>query len=385
MKRVMILFMVLTMVLFSTNYAFSQEIGLATFQETAQVIVDKSISQNVSASITLQSTSIQEIKIPAELEKKIRENDKILAVIITNEEQCVLGVSNESCIMINVERPESYKDVIAIQENTKNISEEFIDDINKTFDTNAKFHSVFIHGSDETNRALETSGIVSGKGIVSATYTMPMEDTDSMYEKISSMLIPKVIRDSGGFYDVARDLSTHDNAKMTFSIIPIENKSLLQLKLSLDYPETASEINVVNPLEYLKTKELKRSKYFSSGMYPLNSIIQVVILSPEKTSISDVKGNILPTQLVEGEEIPTDVTKPGWVFDPEQGTRVQGKYIFGEAKSVEEKDLIFSLEGSQLEDPKEIKTSFDESITVVVIIVIGAIAAAIFYLKGYKR
>ena len=52
---------------------------------------------------------------------------------------------------------------------------------------------------------------------------------------------------------------------------------------------------------------------------------------------------------------------------------------------VEEKDLIFSLEGYQLEDPKETKTSFDESITVVAIIVIGAIAAAIFCLKGYKR
>ena len=385
MKRITILLMILAIVFSSTNYAFSQEIGLATFQETAQVVVDKSISQNVVASITLQSTNIQEIKIPAELEKKIRENEKIVAIIITNEEQCVLGVSNESCIMINVERPESYKDVIAIQENTKNISEEIIDDINKTFDTNAEFHSVFIHGSDETNRALETSGIVSGKGIVSATYTMPMEDTDSMYEKISSMLIPKVIRDSVGFYDVARNLSTQDNAKMTFSVIPIENKSLLQLKLSLDYPKTATKIDVVSPLEYLKIKELKRSEYFSSGMYPLNSIIQVVILSPEKISISDVKGNILLTQLVEGEEIPTDITKPGWVFDPEQGTRIQGKYIFGESKVVKEKELVFSLKGSQLEEPKEMKTSFDESIIVVAIIVIGAIAAAIFYLKGYKR
>ncbi len=47
----------------STNNAYSQEVSLATFQETAQIIVDKSISQNVTASITLQSTSIQEIKI----------------------------------------------------------------------------------------------------------------------------------------------------------------------------------------------------------------------------------------------------------------------------------------------------------------------------------
>ena len=52
----------------TTDFAHSQEMSHATFQETAQVIYDKSISQNVTASITLQSTSIQEIKIPASLQ-----------------------------------------------------------------------------------------------------------------------------------------------------------------------------------------------------------------------------------------------------------------------------------------------------------------------------
>ena len=42
-----------------------------------------------------------------------------------------------------------------------------------------------------------------------------------MYAKISALLIPKEIRDSGGFYEIANDLSTQENAKMTFSIIPV--------------------------------------------------------------------------------------------------------------------------------------------------------------------
>ena len=72
------LFLLLSiMIISSTGYAYSQEPGLATFQETAQVIIDKTISGNISASITLQSTSIQEIKIPAELEQKIRENNRM--------------------------------------------------------------------------------------------------------------------------------------------------------------------------------------------------------------------------------------------------------------------------------------------------------------------
>ena len=37
----------------------------------------------------------------------------------------------------------------------------------------------------------------------------------------------------------------------------------------------------ISPFEFLKTEESTRSDYFSSGFYPLNSIIQVVILSPE--------------------------------------------------------------------------------------------------------
>jgi hypothetical protein len=356
---------------------------LATFQETAQVIVDKSRSQDVTASITLQTTSIQEIKIPPELEKQIRENDRITSVILTNQDQCVLGVSNESCIMINVQRDPSDKGIIEIQDSTKEVAEQFIDEINLAFDTDANFHSVYVHSDDEINRALETSGVVSGRGTVSAVYTMPMEETSSMYEKISAILIPKVIRDSDGFYATAKDLSVKENAKITFSIIPLESNSLLQLKLSVDYPQEAAEIVEFSPLEFLDTEELKRSEYFSSGFYPLNSIFQIVILSSEPTTISNIEGVMVPTQEIDGEKIPTELTQKGWVFDPEEGERIQGKYIFGKESSINANDLKFTI-GEKISPPPS-KTSFDESIVILIIIIIGGIAAAIFFLKGYKK
>ena len=385
MQKIVILLGLIGVLVFATNYAYSQEMSLATFQETAQVIIDKSISQNVTASIALQSTSIQEIKIPAELEQKIRENDRITAIVLTNQNQCILGVYDESCIIINVARDPADKDFSAIQNSTKKIAESFIDEVNQTFDTNAKFHSIFIQSNDELGRALETSGTISGKGTISAVYTMPMEDTESMYEKISALLLPKVIRESGGFYDIAKNLSKEEKSKMTFSIIPLENKSLLQLKLSVDYPNMASSIKEINPLEFLKTEKLQRSDYFSTGFYPLNSILQVVILSPESTNVSDVRGNIIPTQITDGEKIPKEITKEGWVFDPEQGKKIQGKYIFGERTSINKDELVFSLGGSELIAPKTIGTSFDESIIIVIIITVIAIAAAVFYLKGYKK
>jgi len=240
----------------------------------------------------------------------------------------------------------------------------------------------FVHTDDETNRALGTSGVVSGRGMVSAVYTMPMEDTNSMYEKISAILVAKIIRDGGGFYDVAKDLSFDENSKITFSLIPLDSKSLLQLKLSVGYPNKASTISEINPLEFLKVENLKRSDYFSAGFYPLNSIIQVVVLSPENTNVSDIKGDIVPTQIIDNEKIPTDITKEGWIFDPDEGQRIQGKYIFGEKISVNKEELKFSLGGSQLQVEK---VEFDESIVVVIIITIVAIAAAMFYLKGYKK
>ena len=368
----------------SIDQAYSQEIELATFQESAQVIIDEKISQTNIASITLLSTNIQEIKIPTELENMIRENERVQAIVITNESNCVLGIMDQSCILINIERDPQDEGINAIQNSSKIIGELFIEEINQVFDTNAKFFQVYIHTNAETNNVLDTSGIISGTGTISVVYTMPMEDTDSMYQKLSTMLISSEIRNSEGFYDVAKTLSTDKNAKMSFSIIPTELKSLLQLRVSTTSPienqiESGTEIN---PLEFFNINKITRSNYFSNGNYPLNSLFQIIILSDEENNVSDVKGNIIPTQNIDGIEMPTEFTTEGWVFDPQKGEQIQGKFIFGERDSINEKELQFSLGGDNIkyEEPET-----DESIIVVGIIVIVSIGAAIFYLKGYKK
>ena len=367
----------------SANQIYAQEIGLATFQESAQVIIDNKITQETIASITLQSSNIQEIKIPLEFEQKIRDNKRIQAIVITNEDNCVLGVSDQSCILINIERNPDDEGINAIQDSTKKTGELFIEEINEIFDINAEFFQVYIHTSAEANKALDTSGIISGTGAISAVYTMPMEDTYSMYEKISSMLLSKQIRESGGFYNIARNLSTEENAKMSFTIIPTESKTISQLKVSVTNPIEKSEMDTkINPLEFFKIKDLSRSEYFSTGNYPLNSIFQIIILSNFETNVSNVKGDIIPTQKIDGIEIPTEITKKGWIFDPKEGEQIQGKYIFGDTTTVNENELKFSLGGNNIQS-KEIE--LDESIIVVGIIAIVSIGAAIFYLKGYKK
>ena len=387
MLKIIFVISIIMVIGISTNYAHSQEIGLSTFQESAQVIIDKKISNTSITSITLLSSNLQEIKIPTELEQKIRENERVQAVVITNQNNCVVGVKDyESCIIINIERNPEDKGINAIQDSTREIADLYIHEMNQVFDTNAKFFQTYIHTSDETNQALGTSGIISGYRTISAVYTMPMQDTDYMYDKLSTMLLSKSIRDGEGFYNVAKILSEDENAKMSFSIIPSESKSLLQLRISVDNPiesQMEGTITKINPLEFFNIENLNRSDYFSTGNYPLNSIFQIVILGNYETNVSDVRGNIIPTQMIDGIEIPIEITKKGWVFDPQKGEQIQGKYIFGESTSINENELKFSLGGSNLQYKEEIK--LDESITVVIIITIVSIGAAIFYLKGYKK
>ena len=385
MLKIIFIISIIMVIGISTNYAHSQEIGLSTFQESAQVIIDKKISNTSIASITLHSSNLQEIKIPTELEQKIRENERVQAVVITNQNNCVLGVRDyESCIIINIERNPEDKGIIAIQESTRRIADLYIEEINQVFDTDAKFFQVFIHTDDKTNQQLKTSGIVSGQGIIAAVYTMPMENTDSMYEKLSSMLLSKSIRDGEGFYNIAKTLSSDENAKMSFSLIPSDTKSLLQLRLSVENSnQIEEEVSAeISPLQFFNIENLERSDYFSSGNYPLNSLFQIVILSNEETNISNVKGNIIESTMIDGIKIPNQITKNGWIFDPDQGEQIQGKYIFGEKTSINKNDLKFSLGGNNIQFNE---SEFDESTIVIIIIVIVSVGVAVFYLKGYKK
>ena len=389
MKKILILFTILVTFFLIFEEAYAQEPRLATFQETAQIIIDRSISNNITAAVTLQSTSNQEIRIPVELSDKIQDTDRVVAAIITSEEQCVLGVQNESCVMINFSREGIEGGIIAIQDTGKMIGDSLIADINSAFDIDATFHSVFIHQTDESNIALDTSGVISGRGIVSAVYTMPREDSETMYEKFSSILLPIEIRESGGFYDVAKKLSSNQESRITLSIIPQNGLSLYQLKLSLDYPNSADKVEKISPLEFLKIDDLKRSDYFSSDFYPLNSLLKVVLLSKESLKVNEVNTKIVPDVFRDGERLP-EFTTDGWFFDQASGQKIEATYLFGKTTTIGKNKLVFSVTSNDtsnengIEIPLE-KNGFDSfQIVILVGIIMAAAGASIFYLKGFR-
>jgi len=377
-------------VVFSYAEVYAQDPRLATFQETAQIIIDKTISNNVTAAIALQSTSNQEIRIPIELSKKIQDTERVLAVIITSEEQCVLGVKNDSCIMINLSREGIEGGIKAIQDTGREIGDTLIDDINTAFDTNAEFHSVFLHQNEESNLALETSGVISGRGSFSAVYTMQKESSQTMYEKFSTILLPKEIRESGGFYDIAKKLSEEQDSRITISIIPQNGGSLYQLKLSVDYPNSADEIQSISPLEFLKTDKLIRSDYFSKDFYPLNSLLKVVLLSSEPLKVNDVNTKIVPDVIIDGELFPRDLSADGWLFDQSSGEKIEATYLFGKKSSIGKNELVFTVvsinssSSNGINIPSNPQGIDSFQIVVLVGIIMAATGASIYYLKGFR-
>ena len=105
-----------------------------------------------------------------------------------------------------------------------------------------------------------------------------------------------------------------------------------------------------------------------------------MILSPESTNVNEVKGNIIPTEIIGGEKIPTDLSTSGWVFDPESGNMIDGRYLFGQDFSVNKNDVLFTLGSASIEQVSEL-----DELIIVAIIVIASGAAAVFFFKGFKK
>ena len=368
--------LIVTFLLFNAVSAYAQQPRLATFHETAQVIVDQRFQNKTSTSITVMSTSIQEIRIPVELDQKIRDTENVVAVVITNEDQCVLGVINQACVLINISREGFEGGINETQSNARKIGDSLIADINKAFDINTKFHSVFVHFDDKINRELETSGIISGRGIVSAVYTMPKSDTSFLYEKLSVILLPKQIRDSGGFLDIAKKISNDSISSLTFSIIPKGATSIFQFQVSRDYP-IETKMTSISPLELFGTEKIERSNYFKAGFFPLNSLIQIVVLSNETIKVTSHSSDLIPTIEKDGEKYPSDLTKNGWLFDPDSGDQIVGKYLFGKTFEVNKNDLKLTLSNSI-----QSGLPIDNSLYILGGIAVAAVVAIFFYLKN---
>ena len=405
MQRKLLLFGAIFGIILIIPFAIGQMFEKATFQESALVIYDQQYSNSVVMSVGIETTDNQEIKFTDELIQKINDNDKIRAVVFTNAGECVIGVtSEEQCIMINFDYQQLKGDggIRMVQDSAREMGNEIINDLNQILGVESEFHSTFIHTVDDANLLLETSGVISGRGAVSATFIMPKQSTDFLFTDLAGKLISKEIRDGQGFYDISKKLSKNDESIISISIIKTGDENLFIFKVTNEMKEVADEISRINVLENFGVNEISRSDVFDGKNVPLNSVIRLVVIPSEPAKIDTIATHAI-TDLTTLENI----SKRGWFFSSPAGNSIDAKFLFGQSKVIPQDELrveIGSWDGNSelsfysvedipqnddeyqsIEDFGKKESGDDQSqYAVLAIIIVIGIGAAIFYLKGYK-
>ena len=382
----------------------AQEFEKATWQETASIIYDFKHSKSVIGSIGFETTSNDEIRIPDELLEKISSYQHIKSIVFTNHGQCIVGVtSEEQCLMINIDYFGIKGDggIKTIQTTAKQIGDELIPDVNQLLGLETIYHSVYVHVADEANIGLGTSGMVSGRGTVSAVYTMEKQETDFLFVDLAGTLIPREIRNDGGFYEVAKQMAYKSGSTIALGIIPESDRTMFLFKVSTLH-DNIDNTSLIEPLKFLNVEELIRSNYFEDTFTPLNSILHVVVIPESPSKIDAIKTHAI-TDVTSLENI----SQKGWFLTAPAGDKIDMRFLFGMENSVSADELKIEIGPWNMEEQMEffsvenipeeqVKQSTEEltqdnqeedqsQYVIIVIIIAAAIGAAIFYLKGYKK
>ena len=388
-KSVFLLLLILSSAAF-TPLVFGQELKKATWLENASVIYDQKYSKTVIASIAFETINNNEIIIPDSLLQKIVSKQEIRNVVFSNMGECVMGVPDDKqCIMINfdLQRLKGEGGITTVQNNGKMIGDQFISELNQLFGTDAKFHSIFIHGDSEGTMS-GTSEFTSER-MVSATYVMPKQETRVVFDNLSENLVAPQIASAGGFFDVARQMVSNPESIASLVIVQDTSTPLLLLKVSHEYGGQTDDISLIKPLDFLGVNELERSKHFESIFVPLNSVVQVVIFPENPSQINSVKTNVL-TELASVE----DVSNAGWFFTSTSPDAIDARFLFGTTNTISADELTMKLGPLDMQNTSDsfsvgninVETGDSEGqYAVLVGIIVAAIAAAVFYMKGYKK
>jgi hypothetical protein len=374
-----------------TPFAFGQDLQKSTWLESASIIYDQKFAKAVQTSVAFETINNHELQFPDELLEKIMLHEEIRFIFFTNMDQCVMGVSSDDqCIMIgfNLDMLKGDLGINAIHENGKKISDELISDINNAFGMNAKFHSIYLHMDDENQTPIGSD--FTSLRTASAVFTIPRDETSTVFAKLSDQLINQQLRSSGGFYDVAKKLAQHPNSIITVGMISQDVTPMMLFKVSTVYEEYLDDVSIIKPLDYLGVNELERSKYFADHFVPLNSVVQVIIMPDNPSKIDTVNTNII-TKLDSVE----DLIDKGWFFTSTSYDTIDARFLFGASNSVNADELVMELSAWNMQDGNDsfsteninirIPNTEGEQYAILAVIIIAAIGAAIFYLKGYKR
>ena len=318
------------------------EFEFADFQEHLQVVVNmKKGTTEISAS--LLSPNWQDILIPPKLEKAIFDSEKLHSIVFTNEWQCAPGVLTDPCVLVQIAREDLGEFTETIQKNTREITDQIIVD-SQFIGMNAKFHSIIIESAKPSE----------GKPpLATAVYTTKVFPTPKLVSLIGNQLLDKEIRDAGGFYDLLNKLTENEFAEFSLTLRPSNDSILRTIMVTLSTSGLPEEMltDTIDPLNLIGASiadfpqdKIYRSKYFSEGFFPLNSIFNIIVITEPDYQIKNVNGGLIATITSS-----TDLENSGWFFTSNSNGKIEGRYLFGTDSSVSKYDLIFSITNNKSE------------------------------------
>jgi len=345
-----------------------------SLREHLQIIIDQREFQN-RISVGLLSKNPEDIKLPDNLEA-ISSNPNIHSMVITNEFACAPTKIDKACVIIEVEREGLGDNLTEMKKNAREIADKIWYNQKGEYAGAIVFTPEFYSTTFQPKSGLsvdEAKRLGEKGSVAKVVYTIHKQPTNELFTALSNMLLSNDIRTSGGFYDIAKKLSENYFSEFTVTIIPLENEMLRQLHISLLcsneirelvncdrlydelFPGDEGKIDeqiargVISPLDIMQVENISRSKIFLDEFLPLNSVIQVLILSEEDLQVKSVNSNVIENLQHLG-----DIQESGWFFMSNAGQEIDARYIFGQESSVSKNDLAFSI-GSYSEDDIEIK------------------------------
>ena len=323
-----------------------------SFQEQFQIIIDHANSKS-RISIGMLSTHPNDIRFPDYIEA-ISSNPRILSFTLTNQLACSPNHTERGCVIIEIVREGLGDNLEEIKKNSREIADKIVGD------------GVIVFGVEFDSVTLQPKTSFDGKKMIisQVLYTTNKQTTDNLFDALSTLLISSDIRNAGGFYDNAEELSKHHFADFTVQFVPLEQIVLRSLHISLTcssedpvLPECPGHFDDVftsgeiNPIEVLQVENINRSKIIADKFLPLNSIIHVLVYSDENLQVKSVNSGI-----IEKLEHLGDLQDNGWFFTSKSGNKIDGRYIFATEPSASKNDLIFSI-GDNTADNIEIKNT----------------------------
>jgi len=318
------------------------KLQFADFQEHIQILLNLSDgTSEISASML--SPNWQDILIPPKLEKAIFNSERLDGIIFTNQWQCAPGIITDPCILVQIEREGLGEYVETIQENTREITDQIIED-SQFIGLRAEFHSII----------LEAAKPSEGKpALATAVYTTKVFPTQKLISLIGNQLLDKEIKDGGGFYDVLNKLAENDFAEFSLTLKPDKDRILRTISVELSTSGVPEEMltDNIDPLSLIgisvpnfNENEIYRSTYFSEGFFPLNSILNIMIITPQDYKVKSVNGGLIVTI-----SSSADLENSGWFFTSNSNGKIEGRYLFGSDISASNHDLTFSITNNKSE------------------------------------